>query len=214
MRTTESRRPRRATLLVVACGLLAAGACQAPAADAPLPPEETAERPGGVVDSIFPIEEEIRRFREVIGPEPAGLSGGAPSLEMLVQRFVTAVVDADTAAFADMLMTQNEFGWLYYPHTRFTAPPYELPPALVWFQIQNGSSRGLGRLLDRMAGRPLEVLGRRCALEPVIEGPNRIWTECVLLVDPPDEEPEWTALFGSILERDGVHKFVSYANDF
>jgi hypothetical protein len=96
----------------------------------------------------------------------------------------------------------------------FTKPPYELAPGLVWFQIQNGSSRGLGRLLDRTAGRPLQVLGQRCAPEPVLEGPNRIWNDCVLLLDPPDEAPEWTALFGGILERDGIYKFVSYANDF
>lgn len=198
----------------MACALLAAAACQEPAGDEPLPPEETLERPGRIVDSIFPIEEEIRRFREVLGPEPVGLSGGARSLDALVARFETAVVSVDTAAFADMVMSLDEFGWLYYPHSMFTKPPYELAPGLVWFQIQNGSSRGLGRLLDRTAGRPLQVLGQRCAPEPVLEGPNRIWNDCVLLLDPPDEAPEWTALFGGILERDGIYKFVSYANDF
>jgi len=210
----DPRRTRRAGLLTCASALLAALACQAPEADEPLPRQDAAERPGRVVDSIFPIEEEIRRFRAVLGPEPAGLSGGASSREALIDRFVTALVEADTAAFADMVMNIDEFGWLYYPHTIFTAPPYELAPGLVWFQIQNGSSRGLGRLLGRVAGRPLEVLGHRCAPEPLIEGPNRIWEECVLLVDPAEGEPQEVAYFGSMLERDGAFKFTSYSNDF
>lgn len=171
-------------------------------------------RPHGTVDSIFPIEEEIRRFRAVLGPDPGRLAGGAASLDALVERFERALVEADTAAFADMLMTRDEFGWLYYPTTIFTAPPYELAPSLVWFQVENGSSRGLGRLLDRLGGRPIEFTAYTCASEPLIQGLNRVWESCVVRFDAPDEEPRELRLFGSVLERDGVFKFVSYTNGF
>ncbi len=166
------------------------------------------------MDSILPIEEELRRFRDDLGPAPSRLSGGAASRDALVGRFVEALAASDTAAFADMLMTRDEFGWLYYPHTRYTARPYELAPALFWFQIENGTSRGIGRLLDRLGGTSLVVFGYRCAAEPLVEEPNRIWEECSLTVDPPESEPSEMRLFGSILERDGVFKFISYTNDF
>ena len=132
----------------------------------------------------------------------------------LLDRFERALAEADTAAFADMLMTRDEFGWLYYPTSIFTAPPYQLAPSLVWFQIENGSSRGLGRLLDRLGGQPIDFVGHTCPREPVIQGNNRVWEGCVVRFDTPDQDPRELQLFGSILERDGVFKFVSYTNGF
>jgi hypothetical protein len=131
-----------------------------------------------------------------------------------VQRFVGALEAADTAAFRDMLLTRAEFAWLYYPHTRFTAPPYELAPGLLWFQIENGTSRGFGRLLERMGGRPAHAAGYACSPEPRTEGPNRVWEGCVVHLRPTGGEPRDLELFGSILERGGVFKFVSYSNGF
>ncbi|MHB1195027.1 MAG: hypothetical protein ACYC6F_18550 [Longimicrobiales bacterium] len=180
-------------------------------------PPDAAGRPDTVrtiVDSIFPIEEELRRFRSDVGEEPTSLAGGARSRDALVERFVTALEEADTAAFQDMLLTRAEFAWLYYPHTRFTAPPYELAPGLLWFQIENGTGRGFGRLLERMGGRPAHADGYDCPSEPRTEGPNRVWEECVVHLRPPGGEPRDLALFGSILERGGVYKFVSFSNGF
>jgi hypothetical protein len=166
------------------------------------------------VDSILPIEEALRRFRETLGLEPKELRGGARSRDALVSRFVEALATRDTAAFVDMLMNADEFAWLYYPHTRYTSPPYRQAPALVWFQLQNATSRGLGRLLARLGGRSIEVAGHRCAPVPLVQGATRIWEHCVLRVDTPGGEPTELRLFGSILERDDIFKFVSYANDF
>jgi hypothetical protein len=197
-------------------GLLCVGAIALLSCDDGLPREAaavTSDHPS-VVDSILPIEEEIRRFRAVLGPDPGRLSGGTGSVDALVDRFERALADADTAAFADMVMTRDEFGWLYYPTSIFTAPPYELAPSLVWFQIENGSSRGLGRLLDRLGGQPIDFTGHACSAEPVMQGINRVWEGCVISFTMPDEEPRELQFFGSILERDGVFKFVSYTNGF
>jgi hypothetical protein len=171
------------------------------------------DMPREVVDSIFPIDEELRRFRALLGPEPAGLSGGSGSLDALVDRFVQAVIDADTAAFADMLLTRDEFGSLYYPTTRFASRPYELAPGMVWLQIGNGTSQGLSRLLGRLAGRPLTMTGQVCPPEPRVEGLNRIWEGCTVQLDHAEGRLD-ASLFGSILERGGVFKFVSYTNGF
>lgn len=199
---------------VAALGLAAfLGAC-APAdrREDASPPADTVRT---VVDSILPIEEEIRRFRATLeGEAPERLAGGAPSRDALVEGFVAAVESADTAALRAMLLTRAEFAWLYYPHTRFTSPPYTLAPGLLWFQIENGTSRGFHRLMDRMGGRPVHANGYGCGDAPLVEGPNRVWEECAVRLEPPGGEARTLRLFGSILERDGTFKFVSYSNGF
>lgn len=214
MTRPETPRGARVITLGVALGLLASLAACAPSD----PGGETAAAAPDtirtIVDSILPMEEELRRFRQTVAERPASLGGGAPSRDALVEGFLTAIEAADTAAFRNMLLTRAEFAWLYYPHTRFTAPPYELPPGLLWFQIENGTSRGFGRMLDRMGGRPVHAEGYACPSDPLVEGPNRIWENCVVRLSPPGGEARDLRLFGSILERDGVFKFISYSNGF
>lgn len=164
------------------------------------------------VDSVFPIEEEIRRFR--IGMSPVTeLSGGVDSKEALVDALLRRLEAADTTGVAELAMTRTEFAWLYYPHTMYTRPPYELSPALVWFQLQNQSSRGMGRLLFTYAGKELHDTGFRCpdAGEPFGEG--HIWNGCTVLGVVPTGESVEERLFGSILEVGGRFKFVGFANE-
>lgn len=203
--------------------LVAAAACSSPAGRGDAPAAGAVEDqgtaatgvrpPGTIVDSILPIEEEIRRFRTTVAEAPERLKDGAATRDDLVDRFVGAVEAADTLALRDLLVTRAEFAYLYYPHTIYTRPPYELSPALLWFQIETGTSRGFGRLMERWAGHPLEWSGYRCAPEPQVEGDNRIWTDCRVELAPAEGEASEIALFGSILERDGAFKFVSYSND-
>jgi hypothetical protein len=189
------------TFAVVACDPLGSGAVAEPAAELPVH-----------VDSIFPIEEEIRRFRAELGDRVDELGGGARSRDSLVERFLVALEANDPAALLDLALSVEEFAYLYYPSTRYTRRPYELSPAIVWFQLQNYGSRGLTRALGRYGGRPLGSIGYRCHDEALVEDENRIWQNCV--VERVDEvgEVEALSLFGAILERDGRFKFVNYGN--
>lgn len=162
-----------------------------------------------VVDSVHPIEEEIRRFARTAGEPATRLEGGAATREELVASFVAALEEADTAALAGSLITRSEFIHLYFPHSVYTKPPYQLDPAIVWFQMMNHTSRGITRTLKRFAGRPLRYLGHDCPAPPLVEGPNRIWEHCTVRLGPPGEEAS-LRLFGPILERDGRLKFVTY----
>ncbi len=172
------------------------------------------------VDSIFPIEEEIRRFREGMTPVE-GLAGGADSKEALVDALLRRLEADDAEGVAALALTRTEFAYLYYPYTIYTAPPYELSPALVWFQQQNRSSRGLTRLLNRYAGKPLFDTGHRCPDEGAPFGPGHIWHGCTVLGLVTEETAEPGApvgeveerLFGSILEVGGRYKFVSFSNE-
>ena len=94
-------------------------------------------------------------------------------------------------------------------------PPYELPPALAWFQLQEGNRKGVFRALRELGGHALELHGYRCPPDaPRVEGENRIWAGCTLEISREPGERMTLRLFDSILERNGRFAFLSFANDF
>jgi hypothetical protein len=191
----------------IACLLLGAMAACGGTGDTP-----AAERPPAHVDSIRPIGEELRRFRAELRDSVDALSGGAASISELAARFVAALERGDRAAIEELALTPAEFAYLYYPHTQFTRRPYEMPPSLVWFQLQNYGSRGLHRALERYGERPLRHAGHVCQAPPAVEGPNRIWQDCFVRLIGDAGDTATVRLFGAILEYGGHFKFVNYAN--
>lgn len=177
------------------------------------PLRDTAPAMTGVVDSLLPIEEEIRRFRLSVPETPAVLTGGAESRDALVRRWVQAVERRDSMALTRMHLTAAEFITFYYPESPYTRPPYRQKPSLRWFLITSSSSQGSARVWQRHAGAPLGILGYACPSEPEIVGKNRIWTDCVLRLAS-DSGERRLRLFGPILERDGRFKFLSYSSDY
>lgn len=181
--------------------LLALAAC---APDAPAAPP--AARSAVVVDSIFPPEEAMRRFRAGL-PEVDSLSGGAASRDELVRRFVRAVEKQDTSELRTLLLNRAEFAYLYFPTSRFARPPLRTDPALLWFQMQMNSEKGIVRLLRRKGGTDAGFRGHTCEDAPVVEGENRLWERCAVQVA--DGDDRW---FGTVIERRGRYKMVGYAN--
>jgi len=191
---------RRIVLLL----FLVLPACRAEPRDA-----QAATPPGTHVDSILPPEEEQRRFRAGL-EDPGVLAGGAESREALVRAFVRAAERADTTAVRRMILSRAEFAYLYYPSSEFTHPPKRLSPALLWFLTMQESEKGIGRLFARRGGRPLGYVSSRCAPAPRVEGENRLWDRCTVTL----REGKTERLFGTIVERDGRFKFVSYQNEY
>jgi hypothetical protein len=165
-----------------------------------------------VVDSSLPLEEALRRFRLGL-PLVDGLSGGAPTRAALVRRFVRALGQRDTAAVRAMVLSRAEFAYLYYPQSPFTREPHKQMAGLVWLFTEANSSKGITRAFERLGGRPLSYHGHRCAAQPSRQGPNLLWEICFVQFGDGSARSE-VRLFGSIIERDGQSKFVSYANDF
>ena len=197
-------------------GLTAAAlllACGAPPRDAAPADSAVAAVAAGVVDSIIPIDEALRRFRADLGAAPTTLDGER-SRDALVRRFVRAVETRDTSALRAMALSRAEFAYLYYPESPLSRRPYEEPPALLWFRIQEGSSAGAVRVLRRHGGAPLGFVSYGCEGAPKREGASAFWERCrVRRVRAPGDTVD-ERLFGSIVARDGRYKFVSYANDF
>lgn len=150
-------------------------------------------------------------FRATVdGPLPDRLSGAAPSMDLLVARFVAALEAADTAALIAMTMSRGEFIALHYPESIYVRPPYDLLPDDVWFLARAETEKGLTRLLRRFGGRPFEFVGYDCPQPLRREGPNRWWSGCTITRAGGGPAMRY---FATIWERDGVFKFGGYAND-
>jgi hypothetical protein len=159
------------------------------------------------------MRDALDRFRATVqGPPPQTLMGGAASRDELVHRFTDAVARADTAALIHMTMNRGEFAHLYYPHTIYTRPPYELDAEHAWLLNRAHTEKGLTRILRRFGGQPLGGTAYACETEPRQEGPNRYWDGCRVTraVAGVPHSMRW---FGSIWERDGRFKFVGYVTD-
>lgn len=167
----------------------------------------------GVVDSALPIPVLLARFRAATPDTLTALSGGADSPDALGRALLAAVQRHDTAAVRALAVSRAEFAWLYYPHSRFTAPPYELGPDLVWLQLVAASDKGAGRLLQRYGGRALRFERLDCPDTAAVEGPNRIATGCTVRFAVADSAARDLRLFATTLTRDGRVKVLSFAND-
>jgi hypothetical protein len=207
--------------------LLVLGACQGvPApANAAVPDEVARARqdsinrasPGYIVDSILPIEEELRRFREAVGGTPVtALRGGAASRDELVQALAAAVSTGDSVAVASLVLDAREFADLVYPESPYTKPPYRQPPGLLWMQISQASQSGRLRLLRRLGGRALRIELVTCPARPERQGQNTLWNDCtVRYASAAEGRPAHDGrLFGTVIERGGHFKFVSLANQY
>jgi len=178
-------------------------------------------KPGDKIDSILPMPEYLRRFRQGL-IEPEQFAHGVVSREALAREFLKAVSRRDTAALGKLLITRAEFAWLIFPQHRYAAPPYELDPAVFWMQLQARSQTGFHRVLERFGGKSLSLAGldcRRDTLQVVKPQPAGlvIWSPCRIRyrVSFPTGDSTFTRrLFGSIVVRDSRAKFLTYANDF
>ena len=190
------------------CLLMACSASRAEQAEAPW------RRPGDQIDSILPMEVHLARFR--MGQvDPTTLTGGETTREALARRFLDAVARQDTAGLNQLLVSRGEFAWLVFPDHRYARPPYELDPGIFWLQIGAASAKGLGRVLERLGGERLgyEALACRPDTLQITRGPVRLWSPCELSYRQ-GGRVRTGRLFGTMVEREGRFKLLSYANDF
>jgi hypothetical protein len=199
---------RRASILPAL--LLLAACTGGERRDAARPDTLAAPKPQ-VVDSILPIEEHLRRFRQGL-PEVTALADGLPSDTALVRAFLAAVSARDSASLSRLVLSRAEFAWLYYPAHIYARPPYELDPLTSWTLQQGNSAKGFSRALREYGGQRLAYLTHGCKPAATVAPPAREWNQCEVGLKVDDVEMV-KRLFGSIVEIGGRYKFVSYAND-
>jgi hypothetical protein len=203
----------RLLLALVSLATLMACASETPrtAADSQAAHVAAVVAAGGTVDSILPIAEQLRRFRESI-PAADSLRHGADSRDGLIRRFLQAVATKDSATLNHLVIDRAEFAYLYYPTAAISKPPYEAPPQLLWGQILTASDEGISRLLTRVGGRPLTLVAVECGQPTTIEDRNTLHEKCEIVVRIGTAAPSRERWFGTIIERDGRFKFIGYTN--
>lgn len=174
-------------------------------------PTTLSAQPKGVVDSARPRDVELSEFRQGLTPTDS-LTYGRTGREELVQAFVTALEKRDTTVLRRLVLSKDEFAYVYYPTNPQALPPYDLSPELYWFTMETRSRQGLAHALAERAGAPLHYRSSRCIGEASVEGENRVYGPCVVLRSPAHGATIEERLFGPIIERRGRWKFVSYAN--
>lgn len=210
--STRAARFRAARVAVAAAVMACSGGDRTAARPAGATASARPTPPGTVIDSILPVEEELRRFQAGL-TAPDGFANGAASRDALVRRFVDRLAARDTAALRALTLTRAEFAHLVYPQSSYTRPPYRTAPGLVWMQISAADAKGFRRLL-RPDRRVVGYVGHRCPEEPVIDGTVRLWRQCRVTTRMADGDTLDAQLFGVIVEHDGRFKFVNYDTDF
>jgi hypothetical protein len=175
---------------------------------AEMPVERRAAR---VVDSILPRNETLRRFQENL-TRVRELESSYETRDSLVAAFVKALGDRDTSALVSMTVSRAEFGYLYYPTTPQSLPPYDLEPGLMWHLLQQRSERGIRRALALYGGQRFQLLGHDCGEQPSREGENTLFGPCNLRLRDERGRSLSLRLLSQILERGGRYKLLSYAN--
>jgi hypothetical protein len=169
-------------------------------------------RPGYIVDSILPVEEEIRRFQATIPVRPTAFSNAAPTRSELVKEFVRALARNDTTALRRLVVDRGEFGYLIYPTSPNAAPPYRQSPDLVWLLRSASSDKALSRLFGRFGGKPLGYTGFACPGAVDRQGANTLWSNCVVKRVTTGGDSVRLRMFGAIVGRGGQFKFLSLTN--
>ena len=166
---------------------------------------------GGVVDSILPIAEQLRRFREALPPTDT-LRYASPTRDALVARWAAAIARNDTSDLNAMIMDRDEFAWLYYLESPMSKPPYEAPPQLLWGQLLASSNKGATQLVNRFGGSRVTATRLRCVTPPDTQGANVLLSKCEVRLSAPGKPTVEGVLFGTILERVGRFKFVGLSS--
>lgn len=169
-------------------------------------------RPGYIIDSILPVEEELRRFQATIAARPLGFTDGATSRSALVADFVRALEHDDTTALMHLVINRAEFGYLIYPISPNAKPPYRQSPELVWMSRAASTDKALTRLLSRFGGKPLGFAGLTCPDTAIREGANTVWSNCVVKRLTTGGDTVQLRMFGAIVSREGRYKFLSLTN--
>ena len=162
------------------------------------------------MDRPRPRAVELAEFRQGLR-EPSTFSGGAATADDLVRRWAAAVATQDTAMLRRLVIDRADFAWLVYPSSPMGQPPYDLSPALMWFQQEGNSGKGLTDVLRKRGGEALHLVGWSCNASEQ-QGENQVHAGCRVrrVAAPGDTVTE--QLFGAIIERGGRFKFLSYSS--
>lgn len=144
------------------------------------------------------------------------VTGGASSLDELVERFLAALRAGDADALEALRLTRDEYVHLVMPgHVPPGQPPQALSPeaAEYFYDVMDTKSRHFRTaLLTRFGGRPLELHEITFEKGVAQYAGHRSHKRTALWLREADGSLVELRT-GSVVERDGRFKFASYIRD-
>ena len=192
----------RYSSLACLAAALVTGACRDQASAAT---GDSASTPKSAVsDSQYTAAYMIAAFRKSVPQHPDKFGAGATTnRDSLLIKYAQALDTKDTAAFTAMRISVSEYAWLYYLEMPQSKPPYELDPDVLWMQLNSQSNKGLGRLTDRVSKSGFGLKSYDC--DSVQQLGAVILHHCHMTGSD-------VTVPVTVIERDGLFKFTSYAN--
>jgi hypothetical protein len=140
---------------------------------------------------------------------PAPLSNTLPSPEAVAEAVVAAMQAGDVEGLRELALTEDEFRAHVWPELPISRPEVNAPFEFVWGSLHEKSERFLGRTVEALRGRSMDVKAVAFTGEASEYGDVEVHrsTELVIAGDAGDQR---VRLFGSMIEQNGAWKVFSY----
>lgn len=151
--------------------------------------------------------------RGATGAGESPLADASPSVEALVDRFLSALSAGDRGALSTMRVSETEYRGLIVPGSVSPGEPPqrldEVASRYWWQDLDARSTYSSNDLLRRYAGRPLRRVAFRFD-KGMRRFANHVAHRRLVVVARDDRGEEVEIRTGSIVDVDGRFKFVSY----
>jgi hypothetical protein len=149
-------------------------------------------------------------------PTAARFADGAPSIEVLLDRFVAALAAKDQAALERLRVDAREYETIILPgNVPVGKPPRELAPRereFAWSMLDTKSRYSIIALLDEFGGRHLKIKSFEFARGTERYAGFTAHRQLRLKLED-DAGGEAYLGTGSVAESEGTFKFVSFTRD-
>lgn len=147
-------------------------------------------------------------------PAPAqarALDNGQVSLRALAELALQAAAAGDAVALNSLRVTEREYKEHFFPELPEAGPTHNIPVEFHWYHLNLRSLKGLQDVIDEHAGQRYELLDVFATQGAQDFKTFRAHRKVELKVRrAPDGAEAQIRLFGSVLERNGEFKILSF----
>lgn len=136
--------------------------------------------------------------------------GAFESVEALGERVVIALNRGDEEELHRLRVTKEEYlGWMW-PQFPASRPPIGFPPEFAWSNLETRSRVALSKALRSYGKSRLRYVGIRFERPEERYRNFRLKRGSVLVVQTPQGQQITLRFLGSVVERNGQYKLLSY----
>lgn len=136
------------------------------------------------------------------------LAHSGDSIDDLAQRVLTAIESKDIATLDALRINRDEFKKYLWPE--FPASTNNTPFDFAWDNLNGKTTKGMTRAIADIGGQEFRLVGVTFEKETEKYPTFTLYTSAVLDVTDLNGNKKQLKFCGSIVERNGEYKFLSY----